>query len=839
MCPGRYPDADTFNQINNIMKRNILLSIGMLLAGTAFVSAQTNFAKPRAFAADTRQNTSVVNRPVTAPQANVVFSEDFSKFTAGSETAPDELDISGTQTDGYVINPKYLNQPGWYGKGVHQAGGACALRIYEYQYEGYPDVYTACGYISTPESELFGDVEISFRARKLSGNGTFWVGLCDNEMGPLDTKTYTVTDEWQTYTFKSNMASFKDNNVVQFAPQQESEVLIDDIVITRALTRTEAPVALNPINNSFEEFVARWSPTKTADKYRLNVYKKVEAPDYVAGTLAQNFDEINVKADGMSIDTSAPNYPEGWTIDVSSNGKMDMNSEEGFYSSAPRAIMLDEVGDVITSPETPAFIKEIRFWVRPSSMTYEYDPSMISVSIWDSALEKWIPIANMPNYYMQETGMVYQFNSDQIGLGVNRVKFEYIQKGTEAVTFAIDDVELDYETQMIDAPVLENYETTDTFCVVSGIDPSHEHFYYVQALQGELVSDKTPSMWVDAITGLKPVVNPAENVTETGFDISWTNFYNARTYSVDLSRIISATSDMQGVVVLEENFDKITSGTVDVPEIDWGLSYDFADNGMSDTHWVAYQAQWAEGMAGTRGTNSWTGIPGFIASPALTLSNNGGAFDVELTVCTMVKDDEIAVMIQPDLDGNATDYKTFKCTGAPGYYSAVVKFEKGGLDNCHISVMSMAGNQLYLDKIKIIQDLRQGELCSAPYKSYQTEVNEYSFRDLPEGIDYGVEVVAKGMKDYVYYTSERSDRMVVPTSCATGIEMVDADAASIKAVAGAVRIDGAADGTRVEIYNMQGQMVNALNVSGSAEIPLIPGMYLVKAGGNSVKIVVR
>ena len=821
------------------MKRNFLLSIGMLLAGTIYVSAQTNFSIPSAFTAKGRSNAVMVKNPVTAPQADVVFAEDFSKFTAGSEDAPDALDISGTQQEGYVINPTYLNQPGWYGKGVHQAGGACALRIYEYQYEGYPDVYTACGYLSTPESELFGDVEITFRAKRLSGNGTFWVGLCDNDMGPLDTKTFTVTDEWQQYTFKSDKGSFNDNNVVQFAPQQESEVLVDDIVIKRALTRTEAPVALNPINNSFEEFVARWTPTGTADKYRLNVYKKVEAPDYVAGTLRETFDGINTLADGTTIDTSNPNYPEGWSIDVSSNGTQDMNNADGFYSSAPRSIMLDEVGDVITTPETPAFIKEIRFWVRPSSMDYEYDPSMIAVSIWDSALEKWIPIANMPNYYMQEEGMVYQFISDQIGLGVNRVKFEYIQKGTEAVTFAIDDVELDYETQMVDAPVLENYETTDTFCVVSGIDPAHEHFYYVQAIQGDLVSDKTPDMWVDAITGLKPEVYPATNVTESGFDISWTKFYNARSYSVDLSKIISATSDMQGVVVLEENFDDITDGTPELPGMDWGLSFDFADNGMSDTHWVSYQAQWAQGMAGTRGTNAWTGIPGFIASPVLDLSNNGGAFDVELTVYTMNADDEIAVMIQPDLDGNATKYETFRCDGPQGTYSATVHFENGGIDNCHISVMSMAGNQLYLDNIKITQDLKQGETCTAPYKSYQTDVNEYSFTNLPEGNDYGVEVVAKGMKDYIYYTSERSDRMVVPTSCSTGIFNAAAENLFVGATEGAVRIDGVADGTRVEIYNMQGQMVKAATAYGTLEIPVNSGIYLVKAGSHKAKIIVR
>ena len=821
------------------MKRNYLLTVGMLLAGTICASAQTNFSKPKAFQAKARTNTTVVQRMNATPQANVVFAEDFSKFTAGSETAPDATDISGSQAEGYVINSKYLNQPGWYGKGVHQAGGVCALKIYEYQYEGYPDIYTACGYISTPETELFGDIEVTFRAKKTAGTGDFWVGLCDNENGPVDELTVVLTDEWQSYTFKSNKATFKDNNVVQFAPRYETEVLIDDIVIKRALTRTETPNILNPINNSFEEFVARWNPTKTAEKYRLNVYKKVEAPDYVAGTLKESFDGINVKEDGITIDTANPNYPEGWSIDVSANGKQDMNNTEGFFNTAPRSIMLDEVGDEFTSPETPAFIKEIRFWVRPSSMVYEYDPSMISVSLYDSKNEKWFPIANMPNYYMEENGMVYSFVSDQIGLGVNRVKFEYIQKGTEAVTFAIDDVELDYETQMLDAPVLENYETTDTFCVVKDIDPAHEHFYYVQAIQGDLVSDKTPDMWVDGITGLKPVVNAATNITENSFDISWTEFHNARSYSLELSKVINASSEMNNVVIMEENFDRVKGGTFEIPSTDWGISYDFADNGVCDTHWVSYQAQWVDGMIGTRGTNEWTGVPGFIASPLLNLENNGGAFDVELTVRTMAADEEIAVMIQPDLNENATSYKTFKCTGAADSYSTVINFEKGGLNGCHISIMSIAGTQLYLDNIKITQNLKQGDKCTAPYKSYQTETNSYSFTDLPEGFDYGVEVTAKGMKDYVYYTSERSDRMIVSTSCATGIEVAEGETINVSANDSSVLIEGVTNATLVEIYNVQGQKVYASAVSGSAVIPLENGIYLVKAGLKTVKVAVR
>ena len=816
--------------------RKHLFTLGLLVAGTLSVSAQANFSKPRAFQNNNRAIVMTVAK--TAAESKVVYSEDFSKFTAGSEASPDATDISGTQAEGYVINPQYLNQPGWYGKGVHQAGGVCALRMYEYQYEGYPDIYTACGYISTPESEFFGDVEVTFRAKKFAGDGTFWVGLCDNIYGPVDEIVFNLTDEWAEYTFKSNKGTFNAQNVIQFAARHETEVLIDDIVIKRAVTKTETPM-VNPANNiSFDEFVASWYPTSSAEKYRLNVFKKVDDPNHVKGTLKENFDNINVKEDGVSIDTDNPNYPEGWTIDVSSNGTKDMDNIH--YSSAPRSILLEEVGDMFETPTLPAPIKEIRFWVYPSSYASEYDVSMFSVLIHQAKDDKWIPVANIPNYYIEDpSGFVYTFNKDQIGLGVDKVRFEYIQKGEKAISFSIDDMEIDYETQKLDVPVYENIETTDTFYVVKGIEPEYEHYYYVQAIQGDLVSDPTPNVWVDGIVGITPVLDEPTNVSETGFDITWTKFYNAQNYVIDLSKIVNAKEDMQNVVILEEGFDKIVDGTLNAPGMDWNPTYDFGAKGQCDTHWTAYQAQWVEGMAGTRGVNAWTGMPGFISSPAISLDNNGGAFDVELTVQTLYDNDEIVVMVQKSLDENTQVYKSFKCEGTLGSYTGNVHFDEGGLKNCYISVMSMNGCAFFLDHIKITQNLKKGDTVIAPFKIYDAMDNMLSVTDLPEGSDYGIQVQANGMKDYIYYTSEKSDVKVVYTSVPTGICNVTDNGMSIATIDGGVSIAGASNNTRAEVFNMQGQMVNTVVVNGYTEIMLRGGVYIVKIADKSVKVVVR
>lgn len=108
----------------------------------------------------------------------VVIDEDFSLFTAGSETAPDDEDIT---TSNYYVKDEYTHLPKWIGYNVHQAGGVCALLA-------WTDVMYGSGYghISTPEKELYGEVTLTFKARRAHSNptsGRMWIALCNNSYG--------------------------------------------------------------------------------------------------------------------------------------------------------------------------------------------------------------------------------------------------------------------------------------------------------------------------------------------------------------------------------------------------------------------------------------------------------------------------------------------------------------------------------------------------------------------------------------------------------------------------------------------------------------------------------
>ena len=56
-----------------------------------------------------------------------ILTEDFSKFTAGSEETPDATRLEDTETG--IISDEYFNTPGWMGFEVYQAGGCAFLDL--------------------------------------------------------------------------------------------------------------------------------------------------------------------------------------------------------------------------------------------------------------------------------------------------------------------------------------------------------------------------------------------------------------------------------------------------------------------------------------------------------------------------------------------------------------------------------------------------------------------------------------------------------------------------------------------------------------------------------------
>ena len=303
------------------MKKNTLLFVLLCIVGIAAAQRPTSYWGKTAFKA-ANQPSATAAATTSQSEATVVLEEAFSLFTAGSEDIPDDVNIAPEVDYTYLVDTAYTHQPGWLGYYVFQAGGCAALK--EYEYYGY--MYG--GYISTPEAELYGEVTVTFRARRAGNSptaGDLDLSLCDNTMGRLETKEFKLTSEWQEFSFTSTQGTFNNKNIFQFCTMGGT-ILIDDIQVTRVRNRIPPVYAHLPINHSTTEFVARWerSTLPAIDGYLFSVWYKEMPEKEESGKISCDFESINIKADGQSINTDFPNYPKGWDIDVSSHGEKDM-----------------------------------------------------------------------------------------------------------------------------------------------------------------------------------------------------------------------------------------------------------------------------------------------------------------------------------------------------------------------------------------------------------------------------------------------------------------------------------------------------------------------------------
>ncbi|MDE6854624.1 MAG: hypothetical protein K2J38_06160, partial [Muribaculaceae bacterium] len=609
------------------MKRTLLLTA--LAAIALGASAAGPFEKGRPGCTPTRHASQRLAPVMKASEKQTLLNEDFSRFTEGSETAPAENEVCSTS---YMIPTELTAQPGWRGRGVHSAGGAVAIMEYEYSNPYYPDddPYMMEGYISTPPMMLNGTSTVTFHARSLGDEGAdLWLSACTDSEGPDEDDDFTLTPEWQTYTFETKETSLDEMTYFQFKIERGVGI-IDDIRVDFTMDRIPTPYALNAVNLSPSSFIARWEEAPGAEAYLLTM-KRVEAvANPVSEEALQSFDGIRTDADG-NIDTSDPGYPEGWTIDVSSNGTKDTGTEEGFYCSGPQSLKFDAVGDMFETETYPYPIDALSFWVRTSPETdddYGY-LSLFRVDLYHSNTETWETMAQIPQFYLTDPdGCVYSFNPQALGKDVTKVRFSFLQRGK--VDFYFDDIRVHYTQRGEESYAYRNHRVEDTQFVVSDINPTDEYSYFVQAVLGDIVSAPSYEIWVDGIAGLSVETEEPTDITPNSFTASWKQLGHATDYKVEGFRIFEPKTDMEGVVVVEENFDGIDEGTLSNPGMDLQSPFDFSSRGWTTTAWGATNPSWIAGMAGTTGTNTWRGTAGLVFTPTLDLSCHDGTSPIHV-----------------------------------------------------------------------------------------------------------------------------------------------------------------------------------------------------------------
>lgn len=244
------------------------------------------------------------------PYDVTLLSENFNKFTAGSEDAPDERDLCEENRD-WCIDPALLQMPGWNGGGIYQAGGCAMIYAYLNDFDG--QYYL--GYLESPRfdtSDSRGEFTVCFRARSVLEQD--WLGVCGVPTNHSEAKQKfaVIGKEWGYY--EVTLQCGDDNTCVQFEPLSDA-CFVDDVRIIQTLDdepdlpsyALDTPEILPVDDYSPEGYTARWKPVRGADDYALY--------DYLYYTAAQDgepFDYINIDFSAItdgSID--APVVPGG------------------------------------------------------------------------------------------------------------------------------------------------------------------------------------------------------------------------------------------------------------------------------------------------------------------------------------------------------------------------------------------------------------------------------------------------------------------------------------------------------------------------------------------------
>lgn len=774
----------------------------------------------------------------TAVEPTIIIEEDFSFFIDGTEENPDAQSITN---ETFHVEREYTHLPNWIGYNVRQAGGACALL--EFYHPDFGDLF---GYISTPEMALYGECTITFKARRAHSNpgvGKLDLALCDNTSGRIETTYFELEDKWNEYTWHTDKAEFNDRCIFQFTPM-EGGILLDDIVVERTRNKIPTVETLAPINNSISEFIAQWEPSAldSFEGYLLNVYYKDWPEEIIEpGSVNIDFESINLKEDGISIDTDNPGYPEGWDIDVSSNGSHDINTTSDNRNSGYNSINFDAVGDYILSPITPAPINEVSFWVRPSTMTQEsYIFSLLGVFVKKSD-GNWDCVAQIPNYWMSGEGGYYTLSQEVLGNYVDQIKLEMCSKNR--VSFAIDDISLSYSTQTVPYPLITDQFVSkdETSYLVTNIDSSKEHYYNVRVKDGELVSAQSKDMWVDGITGISPTALPATDVTETSFTANWDAIPNADYYKLTINQEYETQSENESVELAYESFDQILDGTINNPYIIQSTTFNLYENGYSEQDWMLTNPQIVNGMAGSQGASGMAA--GLVLSPKLTLNSN--TIVVDVTAYNEVKGDVLWVLVIDEYNSTNARYAytiDFSKTSTD-YITGQVVFS--GIDfgdqPLHIGFMTQKG-AFYIDEVKITAIVEKpGTIVERPYKVFITDETSYEVsRIRKQAPSYNYNLTAHRNKNFLDYVSELSNTVRVQLY-ETNVEELSDDNKTIKiySTEGALHVV-MNEATQIDVYNLAGNKVSCINgKQGDNTIELSQGIYIVKANNKIFKTIIK
>lgn len=181
------------------MKKNYILSLLLVFFVTSSIFGAKPTLKRATPSKKTYTNPQFVKSKVNNENITILLTEDFSKFTLGTDAVPDSLDISDAETG--EIPATYTLTGGWSGWGVQQAGGTAYMGWVNYS--EYIDSEDGPGYIVTPlfnAAPAIDGYSIKFKAKSTLAAGDTLYVYSNYGDGEYDEHIIEITNQWAEYT---------------------------------------------------------------------------------------------------------------------------------------------------------------------------------------------------------------------------------------------------------------------------------------------------------------------------------------------------------------------------------------------------------------------------------------------------------------------------------------------------------------------------------------------------------------------------------------------------------------------------------------------------------------
>lgn len=783
-----------------------------------------------------------------AENSTILIDEDFAGLTAGSEDAPDAtklIDAMGNFTNPSVLKPysPKLGFKQWGGEGLYAAGGCIAIK------DGW--------FLNTPAGDMSGEITLTFRARLTKEtdpgkeNTIELIFLSRKSLVDFERKTYTLTNEWQDFTYTSDRGDFEASGFQFLSGVNSGIVLVDDIKLQSVKKSIAAPKAQEAEDATEYSFKAVWTPSLEATKYLLSVYSKEEGNEEV--TIKEGFENINADKDGI-IDETTPNYPLDWKIEWKDPKKKHI--AKNATSDNTQSLRLIDEGDFVTTPICKQGISFIKFRLKAEvsqekvpfgsgiALSFDTDYGLYQFHVID--LSELLTEEAKNGIDINLTEYIAQFDK------VYALKIEWLPIPGDQTTILLDDVEYSFiappkytyllEDKEVKAPAVsqeENitYEVTD-------LDPNLDYYYVVKAANNEYISE--PSKEIEVYTVSQPTALEATNVTNESYTANWTSNKKVDLYRIEQIRQNTLTEDVKDYVILYEDFSKVTS---DFKESD--IAEGFIEQGeytsttipIDDlTHiagWKASSMQRVEGWLGGMGASGEKGkIAGSIVTPPLDLGHNDGECKVTIHAW-----------------GEENDWLAIQGLNAAAY--AGIRFPEGGFIETTITVPACSAKEsltfysnnyrpFLIDYIKITQDVKAGEKVSVTTASLHTQdanVKSIEMTNPDFGANHEIYYMVTALRyrhgDKKDAVASKPSNLILVKDPNTGTDFVQEDSPMLFGIEGGIRVY-AAVGSSINIYTLSGELVASSKIAeGASFIALEPGMYVVRTNKTTTKVMVE